>query len=204
MTPEISRLSPSGMIGRAVVALLIAVCVTACTSKSDTQLASDSLQNGLAAQASGMLDQAATDYSDCVKHDSGNKFCLYDLGTVEQAQGDTVGAEANYRLALVTDPNYAPAIFNLAILRAQAGASAEAIGLYREYVKLMPKDAAGHLNIGLLLIQTGDTTEGNAQVAQALALDPSLKSRLASPSRASTSPAPSPKSSAKASPKPSA
>jgi hypothetical protein len=68
----------------------------------------------------------------------------------------------------------------------------------------MPKDAAGHLNIGLLLIQTGDTTEGNAQVAQALALDPSLKSRLASPSRASTSPAPSPKSSAKASPKPSA
>ena len=173
MTPEISRLSPSGMIGRAVVALLIAVCVTACTSKSDTQLASDSLQNGLEAQASGMLDQAATDYSDCIKHDPGNKFCLYDLGTV--------------------DPNYAPAIFNLAILRAQAGASAEAIGLYREYVKLMPKDAAGHLNIGLLLIQTGDTTEGNAQVAQALALDPSLKSRLASPSSASPSPKLTPK-----------
>ena len=193
MTPEVSRLSRPSMLGRAVAVVLLAVCISACTSKSDAQLASDALQAGVTAQASGKLDQAATDYTDCIKHDSGNKFCLYDLGTVEQAQGDPVAAEADYRLALVSDPNYAPAIFNLAILRAQVGASAEAIGLYQEYVKLKPNDAAGHFNLGLLLNQTGDTTEGTAQVAQALALDPSLRSRLASPSPASPSPKLTPK-----------
>jgi tetratricopeptide (TPR) repeat protein len=176
------------LFGLALAAALLATSVMACGSKTDAQLANDALQLGLEAQAAGQLDRAATAYNDCLKHEPKSKVCLYDLGTVEQAQDHAVEAEADYRLALASDPNYAPAIFNLAIIRADAGSFDEAIGLYRQYLKLMPANAAAHFNLGLLLNRTGDTAAGSTQIAAALALDPSLKSRLPSSPPSSASP----------------
>jgi len=194
VSSETGRLSASSVFGLAAVAALLAVGLIACGSKTDAQLANDALQSGLEAQAAGQLDRAAAFYNDCLKHEPKSKVCLYDIGTVEQAQGHPVQAEAEYRLALASDPNFAPAIFNLAIIRADAGSFDEAIGLYRQYLKLVPKNAAAHFNLGLLLNRTGDTAGGSTEIAAALALDPSLRSRLpsASPPVSSGTPAAAP------------
>ena len=104
MMSETGRPLRSGVLGRISLAALIVVSIAACGSKSEAQLASDALNSGLQAQTAGKLDQAATDYKECLKHDTLNKFCLYDLGTVAQAQNSPVAAENDYRLALVSDP----------------------------------------------------------------------------------------------------
>jgi tetratricopeptide (TPR) repeat protein len=173
----------SGLLGRLLFVALLGLGLVACggTTKSESQKMSDALQAGLMAQAAGKLDEAAKDYKECLKHDSLNTTCLYDLGTVYQAQNLPVAAENAYRLTLIVDPNYSPAVFNLAIIRTKAGSSAEAITLYRQYITLMPNDPNGHFNLGLLLNATGNPTEGGAEIAEALRLDPTLSSRLPTP-----------------------
>ena len=205
MISATDRPSLSRMLARTFLVALLVVGVVACSSKSDAQQASDALQAGLQSQAAGKLDEAATSYKECLKHDQTNKYCLYDLGTIAQSKKSTFEAENYFRLALASDPNFAVAIFNLAILRTQAGAPIEAITLYQQYVGLMPNDAAGHLNLGLLLNQTGDTTAGAAQIAEAVRLDPTYSSRLGSPApSASPSPSPSPTETPSPSPSPTA
>jgi tetratricopeptide (TPR) repeat protein len=182
------RFSSGIRLSFVMVAVLVAA--VACGSKSEAQQATDALNAGLEAHQAGNLTDAQTDYKDCLKHDTTNKYCLYNLGLIAQTQGSMTEAENDYRLSLATDPNYTPALFNLAIVRTAAGAPAEAISLYRQYVKLLPKDAGGHLNLGLLLIQTPATSaEGQTELATAKSLDPKIV--LPSPS-ATASPSPSP------------
>jgi tetratricopeptide (TPR) repeat protein len=178
MTDLRSRPSSFGMGSvsrRACVVALISVAVTVgCSGKTDAQLASASLADGLTAQAASNLTLAGTDYLDCLKHDAMNEYCLYDLGLIAQTQNRPAAAENDYRLAMVSDPDFGAAIFNLAIIRTQAGATQEAISLYRHYIQVAPTDAGGYLNLGLLLRATGDTVNGSADIAIALRLNPKL------------------------------
>ena len=73
-----------------------------------------------------------------------------------------------------------PALYNLALLRAEAGDTTEAVDLYRKVIFLEPTNAEGHLNLGLLLLDAGALDEAEQQLQQAIALDPSLASRLPS------------------------
>jgi tetratricopeptide (TPR) repeat protein len=206
----IDRSSRPVRLGGAALIVFLALGLAGC-SKSQAQLASDALDAGLQAQTAGHLDEAITDYTECLKHDSLNKLCLYDLGTVYQAQGNLAQAEQEYRLTLLADAKYAPALFNLATVLTKTGGTNEAISLYRQFLEIRPDDASGHLNLGLLLQATGDMAGGQAQIDRALAIDPTLASRLPSaspevPSPATPSPSPSPSlsKSPSASPKPSA
>lgn len=181
------------------VVLISAAMVMGCSGKPATEIASDQLAAGLAAQASGDLALARTDYVDCLKSDALNKYCLYNLGLIAQIQSRPVEAENDYRLALVGDPDFSAAIFNLAIIRSQAGGTAEAITLYQHYVELNPANADGHLNLGLLLRATGQSVSGSAEIAKALLLNPKLTVPAASPA-----PTPKPTPSATTSAAPSA
>ena len=60
---------------------------------------------------------------------------------MQQNAGDVKASEANYRLAIATDNSYAPALYNLAILRSKAGGKAEAIALYTRSTVADPKSA---------------------------------------------------------------
>ena len=70
--------------------------------------------------------------------------------------------QATYRSALIADPNFARALYNLAIIRAGAGANAEAIDLYRHVITVEPNNAAAHLNLGFLLQATGSQAARDA------------------------------------------
>ena len=83
--------------------------------------------------------------------------------------------EDKYRVVLATRPDVRARLFNLAIIRKGKGDDAEAISLYRRIVAAAPKNAGAHMNLGLLLRSHGSKVEGNAQVRQALLLDPKLK-----------------------------
>ena len=157
--PQYERRLASMILGLAILTTL-----SACGSKSPAQQASDELNAGLQAQQAGNVDLATQHYKRCLELEPANKVCIFDLGTVAQSGGRLLEAESDYRLALLQDPDYTPALFNLAILRAQAGSTAEAIALYRHFVELLPNDAGGHLNLGLLLRATGDVTGAQAEL----------------------------------------
>ncbi len=104
-------------------------------------------------------------------------------------------------MVLAIDPAYEPALFNLAILEKAKGNDKNAIALYQRAIAAAPKDAAAHLNLGLLLRANGQKAAGNAEVKKALALNPKLRDPAASvvPAKSptappSTSPSPSPSS----------
>jgi Flp pilus assembly protein TadD len=70
---------------------------------------------------------------------------------------------------------YPPALFNLAIIRTGKGDTTEAISLYWKAITVNGDDAAAHLNLGLLLKETGDAAGGDAEINKALELNPELK-----------------------------
>jgi tetratricopeptide (TPR) repeat protein len=88
-------------------------------------------------------------------------------------------------LALELDPKMDSALFNLAIVRTNVGATADAVALYRQAIAVNPNSAAAHFNLGLLLRQLGQTAEAQQELATAQRLDPNLvaPSPTASPIR---------------------
>lgn len=186
---ELTQRTPRRNRGaRLLVGAAMIVVLVGCAGKTEDQIATDELNAGLAASTAGQQDQAVLHYQACLKHNSLNEFCIYNLGVISARNGDAVAAENAYRLAMLIDPNFPSAIFNLALLRASAGSSDEAIQLYRRYTALRPDDAGGHLNLGLLLRATGQTDEASKELALALKLDP----KVVIPSAAPVSPSPSP------------
>ena len=141
----------------------------------DAKKAAAELQTGLTAQGKGDLDTAAQHYQEALKYDQKNKYALYDLALIDAARANYGEAEKKYQVVLGIDPAYAPALFNLAILLKDQGKTAEATSLYHRLLTVDPKNASAHMNLGLLLRQSGQQAEGDAEVKQAIALNPQLK-----------------------------
>jgi tetratricopeptide (TPR) repeat protein len=167
--------------GSLAAALLIAItaCSSSATKSPSTTLkpADKLLQQGLAAQNAGRISEAKQDYLAVIHIDPANKIAYYDLGVIYQRQNDATNAAVYYQKALLADPKYKPALFNLAVLDAST-APQTAIALYRQLLVLNANDANVHFNLGLLLRTTNQAVEGNAEIATALKLDPGLASRL--------------------------
>jgi Flp pilus assembly protein TadD len=68
-----------------------------------------------------------------------------------------------------------PALFNLAILRSEEGDSQGAIGLYRRVIAVEPDNAGALLNLGILLLTTGEEAEATEMIQRAVELNPSLQ-----------------------------
>ena len=175
--------------GKQLVAATACLSIlAACGSQSATQRANSLIANGLKAQAAGNTAVATRDYNQVLAIDPRNKYALYDLGLIDQLAGNTASAESRYRAALAIDPNFARALFNLAILRTKVAPS-EAVALYRQVIALDPNDAAAHFNLGLLLESMGQGQAGNAEVARAISLNPSLANQAGPPLSTTTVPA---------------
>jgi tetratricopeptide (TPR) repeat protein len=206
--PQLPFSRPSGRarrngIGRLLGTALILIVLAACSSKSQTQQASDELNAGLQAASAGNTDVAVQHYQACLTHDNQNEFCIYNLGVNAQRLNQLLQAENDYRLALLIDPNFPSALFNLATIRAADGGQDEAIALYQHYIALAPNDAGAHVNLGILLASKGDQTGAAAEFAMALKLDPSTLIPSLAPASPSPTPSAVPRLSPKASPRPS-
>ncbi len=169
-------------------------------SATPSQNATTLVTQGLKAQLGGDRVTAARDYQDAIRADQYNAVAHYDLGTVDDLQGNTVGAVEQYTAAIDISPSFADALFNLAV--DTSGASpANAKQLYLKVVSLQPAFAAAWLNLGFVSQREGSMDEARADWARAVSLDRALASRLPAPApsasasgggRSSPSPLPQP------------
>lgn len=178
-----------GLVLVIVLALVMggALLVRSFGGKSEADQAKDVLNEALQLHAKGDLDGAEDAYLRVIQLDPQNKFAYYNLGLISQTRGDPVAAESNYGTAITIDPDFVPALFNLAILRTDSGSAKEAIDLYEHVIEVQPDNASAHLNLGFLLIDQGDETRGQAELDEAVRLDPSLEDRIGSGASANSS-----------------
>jgi tetratricopeptide (TPR) repeat protein len=164
-----------------VLALLaVAGIAAACSStpSSPSSSADSLITQGLQAESSNQLSQAAKDFMSAAQKDPADAVAWYDLGDLYQVRlAQNALAENAYNKALLAAPDYRSAMFNLAILETNSNPQG-AISLYDQLIKLNPNDANSNFNLGLLLISQGQTTQGQAALTKAIFLNPKLKSRV--------------------------
>jgi tetratricopeptide (TPR) repeat protein len=172
--------------------LLLAACGS---PSSPAQSASNLVTQGLKAELSGDLTTASHDYQQAITLDANSDIAHFDLGTVYDEQRNRAKAVTEYQTALVIAPNFADALFNLAVDTAGSDTPGAA-QLYSKVVTLQPTFAAAWLNLGFAMLSEGNTNAAKADWAKAVSLDATLASRIpkatAAPSGTSTSPKPSP------------
>jgi tetratricopeptide (TPR) repeat protein len=102
----------------------------------------------------------------------------YDLGVIYQLYlKQPSQAAAEYNKALLANSSYRPAIYNLAIIETTSNPQG-AIALYQQLLTFNPNDSNVLFNLGLLLHAQGQPTQGQADVAKAVLINPALKSRV--------------------------
>lgn len=158
----------------AVGALCAALGLEACTAHAPGRTPEAALVAANAAQQRGDLATAEAGYHEVLAADPANHIALYDLGLIAQRRGDLELAKRDYLAAVAVAPSYEPALYNLATVLGALGPDTAAVDYYRRAIAVAPHDAAAHRNLGLLLIKDGDRTAGQAELAEAHALDPTL------------------------------
>jgi tetratricopeptide (TPR) repeat protein len=155
-------------------ALLLSACGS---SPSSTQSIAQNLTAGIAAQNAGNYASATSYYNKVLAADPKNATALYDLGDVDQLQNLTSSAKVEYLDALAIDPNFISAMYNLATIEASTSPN-DARVLYNQIIRLSPRYADAHFNLGYVLIALGQQKAGLNQINIGVRLDPSLKSRV--------------------------
>lgn len=80
----------------------------------------------------------------------------YQLGLVALERQDLEAAERCFRETLANEPDYVPALLNLAFLLKQSGRSEEAVAALERAVEIDPIDPGPQVNLAILLREGGD------------------------------------------------
>jgi tetratricopeptide (TPR) repeat protein len=156
------------------------VFIAACSSGSPSNASSANalISKGLAAVRSGQTAQALQDFSAAAAKNPTSPIPYYDLGVIyQQTLNQPAKAASSFNKALLADPTYKPALYDLAILDTPNN-PIEAINLYNQILRLNPNDANVNFNDGLLLIAANQSDQGHALLKKAISINPALASRL--------------------------
>jgi tetratricopeptide (TPR) repeat protein len=163
-----------------LLVLALGLMLAACGTKASLTPA-QRLNAGLAASERGNDRLARTDYENVLKQPRSNKglnkIAWYDLGVLDQKLGNTSAAISEYQQAILIDPKYTFALFNLGILETRTNSSA-AISFYLRALATAPENAGIRWNLGLLLYQTGHLAQGRSYMQSAIRIDPAYATRL--------------------------
>ena len=91
---------------------------------------------GLSYRHLGRFDEARKYFDEGLKRDSHNASCLFNVGYIEERQGNYARAEELLQQALKADPNLSEALLELANLRMNDKQFAAAVELLRKFVKV--------------------------------------------------------------------
>ncbi|MCR1784596.1 tetratricopeptide repeat protein [Nocardioides carbamazepini] len=144
------------------------------TASSSASAADTLVATGLERISAGDLDGAREIFAAVLVLDPANAYAHYNLGFLAQDDGDVATAIDEYNQALTTDPEFAPALYNLALLTEQADLDT-AVDLYRRVLDVKPDDAATHMRLGFALRHLGREDEAATLLAQGIELDPAMK-----------------------------
>ena len=175
------RRTHSGALFVSVGAFALALTLAGCGSKA-ALTPPQKLDAGIAAFSQGNYNEARSDYKAVLKDDPSNKYGLnkiawYDLGVLDQKAGDAAAARSEYQQALLIDPKYPNALYNLAVLETSTS-PANAVSLYRQALALAPTNPNIRWNLGLLLYRRGHTAQGVALLKSAIKIDPGIAVKL--------------------------
>lgn len=98
----------------------------------------------------------------------------YNMGVIAQSDGRLDDAISHYTTTLIGAPNFWNALYNRGLAMRDVGNADQAIADLSTVVVNNPNWAAASFNLGNLLVEQGDTAKGNAFLARAKKLDPTL------------------------------
>lgn len=166
-------------VGTLLVALTagLAACSSGSDAKANAASANQLVTAGLAAEAKGDVNSAEADYKAAEAKDPHNYFAPYDLGYIYQARGSAAQAASEYQKALLINPKFGRALYNLGVLKSTTNPAA-AISYYEQDLQVEPSNASANFNLGVLLIKQGQTTQGYADLETGIRLNPALSADI--------------------------
>ena len=105
---------------------------------------------GLSYRHLGRFDEARKYFEEGLKRDSKNAACLFNIGYIEERQGNTAVAEQKFQQALQSNPDFSEALLELANLRTKDKKFSDAAELLRRYVKVSHDPAAGYYKLAMV------------------------------------------------------
>lgn len=105
---------------------------------------------GLAYRHLGRFDDARKYFQEGLRLDPRNASCLFNLGYIEERQGNEAAAEKLLQQALQFNPDLSDALLELANLRVAKKQFAEAAVLLRRYVKVSRDPATGYYKLAMV------------------------------------------------------
>ena len=125
---------------------------------------------GLSYRHLGRFDEARKYFEEGLKRDPKSAACLFNIGFIEERQGNAAAADAKFQEALRSNPNFSEALLELANLRTKDKKYAEAADLLRRYVKVARDPAPGYYKLAMLerSLHQMDAAQRDLQVFQTL------------------------------------
>src|SRR5580692_1470037 len=105
---------------------------------------------GLSYRHLGRFDEARKYFEAGLKRDPHNASCLFNMGYIEERQGNHARAEELLQQALRYKPDLSEALLELANLRIEKKQFEEAAELLRKYVKLSKDPASGYYKLAMV------------------------------------------------------
>ena len=128
---------------------------------------------GLSYRHLGRFDEAKKYFQEGLKRNPRDPSCLFNMGYIEERQGNHVAAETFFQQALRANPDYAEALLELANLRIASKQFVEAAELLHRYVKVSRDPASGYYKLAMVersLHQT-EAAQRDLSVFQTLSKD---------------------------------
>ncbi len=154
---------------RLVVLLAQCFCVSAAFGQSAAALHA----RAMSLYNAGDLPGAIRELRAAVALDASDAEAWNDLGVLERKNGDTKAAVHSFSKALERKPDFANALYNLAIAHEALGQWRQAEEQASRLVEMKPRMARGHFVYGRVLMQRSSEKAG-AELTRALDLDPHL------------------------------
>lgn len=105
---------------------------------------------GLSYRHLGRFDEARKYFQEGLKLDAHNASCLFNLGYIEERQGNDAAAEKLFQQSLQSNPDLSDALLELANLRIAKKEFVEAAVLLRRFVKVSRDPATGYYKLAMV------------------------------------------------------
>jgi tetratricopeptide (TPR) repeat protein len=105
---------------------------------------------GLSYRHLGRFDEALKFFNEGLKLDPHNASCLFNVGFIQERQGNYAQADTLFQQALRSNPDFSEALLELANLRTRDKKYAESADLLRRYVKVSRDAATGYYKLAMV------------------------------------------------------
>ena len=125
---------------------------------------------GLSYRHLGRFDEARKYFEEGLKLEPTNAACLFNIGFIEERQGNAAAADQHFQQALRSNPDFSEALLELANLRSKDKKYAEAAELLHRYVKVAREPASGYYKLAMVerSLHQMDAAERDLKVFQTL------------------------------------